>query len=194
MDELCAFKHQPNQHADSLWAQPGAPWLRPQEEQHVWHSLVVMRERVLWSWTMQLLWPWTMWVLDQSRGDPDQHCWCWVVHPACMLVSITYHEQQYPNETTWTLRNLFSTVTYVNFFLLKDDQCYKQVLRDLCCAVSLFNMTLNHQPQVQTWICQCAIQRNMHRRLRSVFKAVFTTPLTPISAGKTTPERNTAPP
>lgn len=88
----------------------------------------------------------------------------------------------------------FSTVTYVNFFLLKDDQCYKQVLRDLCCAVSLFNVTLNHQPQVQTRICQCALQRNMHRRLRSVFKAVFTTPLTPISAGKTTPERNTAPP
>lgn len=114
------------------------------------------------------------WVLGHSRADPDRLCWCWVVHSACKLVPISYHEQQYPNETSWTLRNLFSTVIYVNFFLLEDDQRYEQVLRDLCCAVSLFNVTLNHQPQVQTRICQCALQRNMHRRLRSVFKTVFT--------------------
>lgn len=129
---------------------------------------------------------------QQQRGSWSP-LWCWV-HLVCKLVPISYHEQQWWNHMDFQ-EPFFSTVIYVNFFLLKDDQRYEQVLQDLCCAVSLFNVTLNHQPQVQIWICQCALQRNMHRKLRSVLKIVFTiTSSTPISAGKTAPERNTAPP
>lgn len=172
MDEL--FKHQPNQRADSLWAQPGAPWLRPQEEQRVWHSPVVMGVRVLWSWTMQMPWPWSVGCLATAEriliGSVGAE-WCTQPASWCLFLTMSSNTQMKPHGLSGTF---FSTVIYVNFFLLEDDQRYEQVLQDLCCAVSLFNVTLNHQPQVQTRICQCALQRNMHRRLRSVFKTVFT--------------------
>lgn len=102
----------------------------------------------------------------------------------------------------WHVRNFFSpaVISVIFFFFFLAEKCsepsYEQVLQSLSCTISLFNVTLNYQPQAQCRICWdiCSAKEQSQKNQISLKIVLTVIPLTHISASKTTPEKETAPP